>query len=141
MAGNMDYEKTWKSLKTSLIQTMDEMKQVRGGRANYDKTRGVELALDMMDDYESGRLSPVNSTRDREDRVVHATGVEHGVPYEVVRYAKAKEYWVEHSNGFRRKVSVATAVELAQEPKLGQPGGSKFDREYQKAQEEQREAV
>lgn len=67
------------------------------------------------------------------DRTVHATGTDrHGDRYEIARYDRAGKWRIEFLGGYSRPITLAEAVEFADEALLGQPGGKTFDARYRR---------
>lgn len=62
------------------------------------------------------------------DRTVHGTGGAASHAWEVVRYDRSGKWVIEHTDcGSRRYVSLDVAARSCDRPRLGLPGGARFD--------------
>lgn len=126
----MDIEKRWSELYGRLSESIERRRNAADGTQNYYHLQGLREVQEWM--KELGAPALVARSSGEIVRIVHGTG---SLPtlgeYEVVRYPRAKEYKVETRDGkHRRKITLADAVSMSQEPILGAEGGTAFDKAW-----------
>ena len=105
--------------------------EVKVGAEHFYRTTTLKEVLSWLDD------TPASTSSEKlPARLVCGTGTGEFGDYEIVRRVRAKEYRLEYVDSDKwTKISLAEAVDLVQDPKLGQPGLTAFDKAYLKAQE------
>lgn len=123
----------WTALERRISKDIERRKHFVGGSQNYGGYVALLEVLDWIREAKAGTLEVEDAFRTREDRVVHGEGTtDKGVKYEVVRYAKAKQYWVEYEDGARKKINVKEGILMTHTPHLGREGGTSFDNLWKK---------
>lgn len=122
----------WTDLRERVSSEIDTRRNIAAGTENFYRLQALKDVRLWIAELDEGSGSKP-SANDADVRTVHGTGVDAAGDYEVTRYARAKKYRKEYSDGRKSEISLAKAVELTQKPVLGQPGGIAFDRAYQAA--------
>lgn len=154
------YEQMWRDLKDRLTRNLIALDEIASTSARIrGKMSGVHMVVGYMDEAERqhdlvetqeqaaarreevreealAETKPTPVVKDPTDRIVLGAGEgEKGDNYEVVRYRKAKKYFIEYGSAERRQISLEQAVLYAKVAYLGKPGATTFDRAWRAANE------
>lgn len=120
------------TLRSRVVEAIEESR-VKAGHENFYRTQAMREVLGWIDELRVDTPLAAKKTdhTERPDRVVHGVGEDDRGQYEVVRYAKSKQYWVEHVDvAARRQITLSEGIGLTQTPILDQEGGTAFDRAW-----------